>query len=441
MAKIVSLPRTVKVDQFIAHLRTPLYRNGYALMISTVITSALGLLYWTIAARVYQTDDVGLNSMAISTMIFLAGVAQINLQEAMIRFIPRAGTHTRRMAFYAYGIVIALSLIVAVIFCLGISIWSPALSFLITSPSAILWFALAMVLWGIFVLEDSILMGLRQALYIPVENTVFSVLKIAVLLLVVSMLPHTGIFISWTFSVVLVIIPINWLIFRRLIPQHVKAAHGIVAPVSLREMAKYVGANYLAALLSSVASAALPIMITQIAGATANAYFYLAWIIASSLQVVAANMSTSLTVEATVASERQEEIRRRALIGIARILIPLVALVVVGAPLILRIIGQDYGEQGTLLLRLLALSAIPNLFNMVYVGMARARNQIGSIIGVYGANALIVLGLSFAFLPMLGITGIGLAWVISQTFITGALIVLPRLTARRSEKFVKEVSL
>src|SRR5690349_124467 len=122
MAKIISLPKPLKVDQFIAHLRTPLYRNGNALMISTGITSALGLLYWTIAARVYQTDDVGLNSMAISIMIFLSGVAQINLQEAMIRFIPRAGARTLRMALYSYGIVIALSLIVAVVFCLGISI-------------------------------------------------------------------------------------------------------------------------------------------------------------------------------------------------------------------------------------------------------------------------------------------------------------------------------
>ncbi len=441
MAKIILVSKPLKVDQFIAHLRTPLYRNGYALMISTVITSALGLLYWTIAARVYQTEDVGLNSMAISTMIFLAGVAQINLQEAMIRFIPRAGTRTRQMALYSYGIVIVLSLIVSVIFCLGIAIWSPALSFLITSPMAILWFALAMVLWGIFVLEDSILMGLRQALYIPVENAVFSVLKIAVLIAAVSLLPRTGIFVSWTLSVVLVIIPINWLIFRRLIPQHIEAAHGTDVPVSLREMAKYVAANYIAALLSSLASAALPIIITQIAGATANAYFYLAWIIASALQVVAANMSTSLTVEATMASEQQEEIRRHALIGSARILIPLVLLIVVFAPLILRIIGQDYVEQGTLLLQLLALSALPNLFNMVYVGMARARNQIGSIIGVYGANALIVLGLSFVFLPQFGITGIGVAWVISQTLIMGALLALPRLTTRRSEQIVKEVSL
>jgi O-antigen/teichoic acid export membrane protein len=439
MTKIISISKPLKVDQFIAHLRTPLYRNGYALMISTGITSALGLLYWALAARVYQTNDVGLNSMAISIMVFLSGVAQINLQEAMIRFIPRAGTGTQRLAIYAYGIVIALSLIVGIVFCLGISLWAPSLNFLITSPASILWFALALVLWGIFVLEDSILVGLRQALYIPFENAIFSVLKIGALLLLVTLLPHTGIFISWTLSVVLVIIPVNWLIFRRLIPRHVEATQHALVSVPLRDMAKYVAANYAAALLSSLASAVLPIMITQFAGADANAYFYLAWIIASSLQVIAANMSTSLTVEATMTTESLDAIRQRALTGIARILIPLVVLVVLGAPLILRIVGPDYVDQGTLLLQLLALSAIPNLFNMVYVGMARAQNQIGRIIGVYGANAVIVLGLAFVFLRTFGITGIGLAWVISQTLIMVALMALSRL--RRTVNVPEEVSL
>jgi O-antigen/teichoic acid export membrane protein len=430
MTKITLNLRPVKVDEFIAHLRTPLYRNGYALMISTGITSALGLLYWAVAARVYQTDTVGLNSMAISIMIFLSGVAQINLQEAMIRYIPRAGARTLRMAIYSYGVVIALSLLVGVIFCLGISLWAPALGFLVNSPTAILWFASAMVLWGIFVIEDSILVGLRQALYIPVENAIFSGLKIVALLLLASVLPQTGIFFSWTLSVILVIIPINWLIFKRLIPKHVQASHSTPTTISLREVAKYVGANYIAALLSSSASALLPIIITAVSGAKANAYFYLAWIIASSLQIVAANMSTSLTVEATLANEMPDVIRHRALVGIARIVLPLVAVIVVAAPLILKFVGQDYVDEGTLLLQLLALAAIPNLFNMVHVGVARAQNHIWSIIGVYGANAVIVLGLSFLLLPRIGITGIGLAWVISQTLIALVLLVAPKLIAR-----------
>ncbi len=430
MANLETITKPFKVSEFLAHLRTPLYRNGYALIFSTGITSVLGFLYWAIAARVYQTDDVGLNSMAISILIFLSGVSQINLQEAMIRFIPRAGKRTLRLAVYAYGIVTLISILVGVAFCLGIPLWAPALSFLITSPTAILLFAGALVLWGVFVLEDSILVGLRQALYIPIENAIFSILKIAALVVLAASLPQTGIFISWTLAVVVIIVPVNWLIFRRLIPRHVENADSESVTPSIREMAKYVAANYAAALLSSLAAAVLPIMITQIAGATANAHFYVAWIIATSLQVVAANMSTSLTVEASMAGGDPESQRRRALIGSARILLPLAALVVLGAPLILKLVGDSY-DEATVLLQLLALAAIPNLFNMLHVGIARAQNRVWSIIGVYGANAVIALGLSFLFLPRYGITGIGLAWLISQTSIAAVLIILPRLASRR----------
>lgn len=436
MTKLHSLPLASRFDDLITHLRTPLYRNGYALIISTGITSVLGLVYWAVAARVFATEEVGLNSMAISVMIFLSGVAQLNLQEMLIRFVPRAGARTLRLVLNAYGIVIGLSLLVGVIFCLGIPLWAPSLSFLITSPVSILWFALAMVLWGVFVLEDSLLMGLRRALYIPVENAIFAVLKIASLLLLAALLPTTGIFISWTVSVILVIVPVNWLIFRRLIPQHVENAQSLSQTVHVREITNYVAANYVSALLSSLSSAALPLIITQIAGATANAHFYLAWIVASSLQVIAANMSTSLTVEATLATDDQEAYRRRALIGIARIVLPLVAVIVVGAPLILRLMGPSYVEEGTVLLQLLALAAIPNLFNMVYVGMARARSQVKGVIAVYGANALMVLALSFILLQIYGIAGVGLAWLISQSLIAGVLLFQSKMSARRPQAVV-----
>src|SRR4051794_18578789 len=106
--------------QIVGHLRTPLYRNGYALILSTGITSALGLLYWAVAAKFYQTENVGLNSAVISTMIFLSGISQINLQETMVRYLPVAGHRTPRMVIYTYLIVLSLSVLVGLIFCFGI---------------------------------------------------------------------------------------------------------------------------------------------------------------------------------------------------------------------------------------------------------------------------------------------------------------------------------
>ena len=414
-------------QRILSHLRTPLYRNGYALILSTGITSALGLLYWAVAAKFYTTENVGLNSAFISIMIFLSGISQINLQETMVRYIPMAGTTTRRFVIYAYLIVLAISALVGVIFCLGIQIWSPSLSLITSSPALAIWFVVAVMMWGLFVIEDSVLTGLRQALWIPAENAVFSVAKIVLLIGLAVILPQSGIFVSWTLAVLIVIIPINILLFRRLIPAHQIATADQTTPLPVRQISKYVAGNYVAALLSNMASTLLPLIITQVKGAEDNAHFYLAWTIASALQIMTANMATSLTVEATLDKANIESYRRRAFIGIIRLVLPIGLLMIVAAPLILRFVGPSYIEEGVPLLRLLALAAVPNIYNAVFISLSRTRNNNAGIVAVYGANAFMVLGLSHFFLPTHGIVGVGEAWLISQTVIALTLFLWERL--------------
>jgi O-antigen/teichoic acid export membrane protein len=99
-----------------------------------------------------------------------------------------------------------------------------------------------------------------------------------------------------------------------------------------------------------------------------------------------------------------------------------VVITFITAPLILRVMGNDYADDGVLLMRLLAISALANVINTVYVALARVRSNIRMVIFVYAANAILVLGLSFVLLGPLGITGVGLAWLISQTVIAIAVL-------------------
>ena len=90
-------------------INTPLYRNAYALALSTLSTSGLGILYWIVAARLYDAETVGLNSAAISTMMFVSGLAQLNLSDALGRFLPNTGKHTRLFILGSYVLTIILS--------------------------------------------------------------------------------------------------------------------------------------------------------------------------------------------------------------------------------------------------------------------------------------------------------------------------------------------
>src|SRR3954447_16691043 len=126
--------------RLIAHLRSPLYWNGYALIFSSVASSGLGMVYWIIAARVYSPEAVGLNSAMIAAMMFLAGVSQFNLMSALMRFIPGAGRRTSQLVLGAYTFSMIAAIVAGFIFVSGLDIWSPRLAFVRSDPMIVGWF-------------------------------------------------------------------------------------------------------------------------------------------------------------------------------------------------------------------------------------------------------------------------------------------------------------
>jgi O-antigen/teichoic acid export membrane protein len=409
------------LTRLISHLRTPLFGNGYALILSSAATSILGVAYWVLAAHNYSPDVVGLNSAAISAMMFLAGVAQLNLTSALIRFIPGTGQMTWRLVAYAYLISISVAGLISLIFLLWLNVWAPALGSLTANPFFTPWFIVATMTWCIFVLQDSVLTGLRQAIWVPLENTVFSVVKIVLLLIFAQSLARYGVFASWTLALVVALLPTNFLIFQRLIPKHVQAAAGQVAPIAPAQVAKYVAADYIGALFWLISTTLLPVIVTQQVGATANAYFDLAWTMAYSLYLVSPNMGSSLIVEAATDQARLGPYSYRIFVNTVCLLVPVVAIVMLGAPYLLRIFGSGYAAEGTTLLRLLALSAIPNIINALYISVVRVQRRLTALVTVLAGLCMFVLTLSYILLPIYGITGVGLAWLVSQIIVAGVL--------------------
>ena len=406
-----------------AHLSSPLYRNGYALVFSTGTTSALGMIFWMLAARNYTTDVVGLNSAMISTMIFLANLSQFQLVNALNRFLPRAGQATGRMILFAYLISLGTALISSLIFILGVNLWSPSLSVIRSSPYFILWFTLSTMAWVIFVLQDGAFVGLRQATWIPVENFIFAVGKILLLVAFASLLPQYGVFASWTVPIILLLLPTNLLIFWRLVPKHVEATQGRAEQITTSQISRYVVGDYFSSLIWLGTTNLLPLMVISLAGATANAYFYLSWVIAYTLYLVSRNMGMSLIAEAATDQSKLITYGYRILVQTARIVVPAVIGIVLFAPYILRLFGEAYSVEGSLLLRLLALSAIPYIVISLFVSIARVQRRMVAMVIVLGALCLMVLSLSYVLLGIYGITGIGIAWLVSQTVIALVLLV------------------
>ncbi len=414
--------------------KNPLVMNGYALVFSSGATSVLGFGYWILAARLYPEEVVGLSSALLAMMFFLANVSQLNLVNALNRFIPSAGAQTTGLVLKSYLLSVVMAVVASVVFLAGIELWAPSLGGLRSSFSQSAWFVGATVSWCLFVLQDSVLVGLRQAKWVPLENIIYALVKLALIVIFATALPEHGIFMSWTVPVLLLTLPVNALIFFRLIPAHVRGAPLRTAAISTREMVRYVAGDYLSSLVWTATVALPPLVILERLGASASAHFYLAWNITYALYLISVNMGMSLVTEGSRDELNLEHYSYKTLQQILQLLVPLVAGIVIGAPLVLQLYGDTYAADGSALLRLLSLSAIPYAFVYVYVSMARVQRRVRRLFIVFAALGTLVFVFAYLFSGSYGVTGVGLAWLLAQSVVALALLAtglrrvwLPRL--------------
>ncbi|MFE7167560.1 lipopolysaccharide biosynthesis protein [Streptomyces sp. NPDC057616] len=393
-----------------------LFRNAYALMLNTGISAVLGLGFWLAAARYYSEDAVGQGSAAIAAMKFLAGLTAVTLTGALARFIPVSGRTTGRLIFRTYA---GSSLVVAVaagIFLLTLNLWGPSYRFL-HGPLNGLGFIVAVMAWNLLTLQDGVLTGLRSAPWVPVGNTVFSAVKLGLLVAFAVAIPATGVFVSWVAAIATSVVPLGWLVFRRLVPRHIKATEDHAKPPHLREIGKFLAGDYTGSLFSLAVVYLVPVIIASQVSSKDNAYFYITTTIGGTVNLLAINMGASLTVEGSHDPARLAVNTRAALRRMARIMLPICGVLFIGAPWILGVFGAGYADAATPLLRWFAVGALLRVVMETYFAVLRAQSRTGGLAWLQGLLCVLVLGLTLLLLPRMGLTGAGVAEISSLAVI------------------------
>ena len=382
------------------------------LILSTSVGSALGFLFWVLAARKYSADRVGIASALVSAMTFVSGVCELGLHAVLVRYIPAAGAATRRLIIGSYAVTGALTLIGAVAAAATSNHWSSALGFLSENGTWLVLFVGTTVAATIFMLQDSVLVGLRATHWVPIENVLFSIAKIVLLVMFASRAPGWGLFLAWGIPMVLTLLPVNWLIFRRLVPSR---AHGSSNEAAFDHVKRFASANYVAMLLALASTTLLPIIVTNELGTTATAHFYVAWSIGAGLHLVASGTATAFTAEAASSEAMLRHYCRKTTAHSFRLLILPVALLVVLAPWVLRLFGREYARDATTLLRLLALVGLTSVINAIGQGVARVEHDRRTLVVTQVAQCVVTLVLTMLLLRPMGIGGVGVAVLAGQT--------------------------
>lgn len=417
-----------------------LLRNGHLLTLSSTATAAIGMLYWAGAARSYGAETMGRSFAAVSALTFLAGIGQLNLNNVLIRFVPSAAGRLRRLVLRSYAGAVLATVLAGVSFVLLSPALAPGLAFLRT-PAIGAVFVLGAVAYAVFALQDGVLTGLRRPWWLFAENAIFALAKFGLLLaLAGTVLRGQAILLSWTATLVAVVAGTNALIFSRLIKRERAHAPERADAVTSPRM-QYVAADYTGELLWMATMSLPPIIVLNLTGPRQSAYYALAWMITHGMYMLSINMGSSLLVESSHDSGRVARFRH-VLRHTGFLLSACVAVVVLGAPAILRIFGSGYAAGGANLLRLMALSALPNLVIVTAVSVARAQQRMARVVLIYAALSVLVLGLTCVLVRMIGINGAGVAWLAGSTVVAGALSLRSDLwTARpnRPKRFKKPV--
>ncbi|MFC4947696.1 phosphotransferase [Pseudonocardia sp. GCM10023141] len=415
----------------------PSHRDGLALVLSSGLTSVVGLLYWVVAARFFAPEVLGVSSVAISTMMLLGGIAHLNMTYALLRFVPVAGRQARRLVLGGYLAGAGSATIVGAGFALGAPWWAPELVATFGQGPLVIFFVIATPLWSIFVMQDFVLTGIRRAGVVPLENFLFALLKIGLLIVASFVVVPGGIAISWVIATAVIVIGMNaWLL--RAVPRHGAAAADRAVPISIGAIARFVRADYAGAVFWQAALFGMPVIVLARLGASDAAVYGITWTIAQAIYTVSSGMGQSMVAHSASDPGSLDAARRAMIRRALSLVVPAVAVIALGAPVILSVFGAHYAENGTATLVLAALSAVPNVITAATVNSARVRQRMGVLFAVPTSVALIVIFGSWVLMPRLGIVAVGLSWLGAQVLVAGSILVatapwLPPLVGTRIE--------
>lgn len=365
-----------------------------------------------VVARSYSATEVGLASALLSAMGLLSLFSMLGLNIGLIRFLPHERDKTG-MVNSCLTITGAGSVVLAMIFIVGIPLWSPALLFLRENMGFILAFILFTVATSLGAIQSQAFIALRSAQFSFIQRIITSVLRFPIVLVLIS-LGALGIFSSWGIAGWIGIIVGSFLLIR-VCPRY-RPIPTIKRRV-VNEMTHFSLGNYVAETASMLPDYLLPLIILNILGAEPNAYFYIAYAITAPLHMIPRSIVTSLFAEGSNEPDKLRGNTIRAVKLIFILLIPAIAVVFLFGDKILLLFGKEYSENAVNVLRLLSLSVIPFALNDLYVSVKRVELKVKPVIYAYSSIAILILVISYMLMSRLSLTGVAIGFLAGQSIV------------------------
>jgi O-antigen/teichoic acid export membrane protein len=394
------IPKNIK--ELKQHLKDPLYKNSFYIMLTSITSAEFGFVFWIIAAKLYLPEDVGIATALISSMALLVLLTRFGLDQSIIRFFPekdKSGIFSTSALITSF-----FAILFGMVFILGIDLFSPELHLLKLPRNALL-FLVFLTASSIAAITGISFVALRKAEFYFLQSLVVGFRVIFIIPLV--FLGAIGIFGAVGISFILAIVASLFILIKSGIRPVFKVDRSF-----LNDAFHFSAGNYLANLFIAAPNSILPIMVLNLIGAEQTAYYYIAFAIASLLFMIPSAVSTSLFVEGSH-GEALKRTTIKALRAIFSLLIPGVIFLFFAGGWLLGLIGADYSAHGFELLRIMVLASVFLAVTFIYYSIKRIQRDVKGLVLLSGVIFILLLGLGYIFMLMFGIVGVGYAWVAS----------------------------
>ncbi|NDK92297.1 polysaccharide biosynthesis protein [Gordonia desulfuricans] len=378
--------------------RDLLVRNASALMLSSVGTGALGLVYWIIAEHHFPTSEVGRASAIISSATVLSSLACLSLGGAYQRFLPVSGDRTVRLLLGGHLLITATATLLGTGFVL--------LGFgdrLLFSTGERWGFVAMVIVFAQYAICDPILTGLRQAPAVAAKNIGLSAIKIVPLVVITATPTAFVITGSWAVAAAVITAIAIFHGFRVALRRR-DESHALLP--GGRELLSFQSAFFAMMLVSSVTPLVLPLLVVHQAGTTQNAYFNLAWTMCSAVGLLRAAVGSAFVVEAALPDADRPALLRR----FGRMLAAVTALgaggLAIGGPLVLWFTGPDYLHAAAPLMMVMAVDSIVQTCVTTYYLVAQLQRRLRLMVAAQIVVMVLTVGGSAVLLAPLGLVGV-----------------------------------
>ena len=387
--------------------------NAGSLVGTTIVTSGLGFAYWWVAARLFAPEAVGVGSASISAMMLLGSFCILGMGTLLITELPRQPEHAGSLLSTALLVVGGVGLIVGMFFAFISARFSIQFQALGASRTDILTFGGGVSLTAITLVLDQALIGLLRGSWQLWRNTLFAIVKLVLLFAISTWFAQrtaTSISLTWTGAngISLIALYLFFVIRSKSFGRKCLPRWSL-----LRNLGGAAFQHHLLNLTLAFPALSLPVLVTWLLSARMNAWFYVAWMLASFVFLIPNSLTTVLhAMNAAQQTMLAQKARNTIMLScvISTVAISFLQLL---APVLLSAFGGSYSVEAATTLRILVLAAFALTIKNHYISICRIQDRIGRALLAMVPGGIVELGAALLGAHYYGLDGLSIGWVVA----------------------------